>query len=100
MSFIVMDKINKETEKQFARRKEIAKIIWDNYFDFGLLKLKKSDLIDIIGVLQKAYDGQLNDPNYDDRKIKDVLFDQKCELIELLDNDFFANLTKENNANE
>lgn len=77
-----------EYEKLVERRKEVAKIIFDNAFMTGLPKLKRSDLYDIISVLLTAY-GSAVDDNYYELDIKTIVFDDKCRLVELLDENFF-----------
>lgn len=74
------------------KERQLAKIIWENPFFSGLTKLKKADLIYIIENLLDALDFELNleDPSIvDERKIKDIIWDQKCLLIESLDEKFF-----------
>ena len=79
---------NKEYAKLVERRKEVAKIIFDNAFMIGLSKIKRSDLYDIICLLITAY-GEAVDEHYHDYDVKTILFDDKCRLCELLDENFF-----------
>lgn len=71
--------------EELARRKELAQIIWDNSFFSGLLKFKKSDLYILVTLLVEKLDFTC----MDERDFKDKFFDEKCILIEILDDDFF-----------
>ena len=82
-----------EDYEEFVREnKAIAKVIWENAFFCGLNKLKKKQLMNCIQSLVADLDNKVNCSDYvlDERKLKDVLFDQKCLLIESLDPDFFS----------
>ena len=73
--------------------KELVKVIWNNPFRNGLYKLKKEDLIYIINSLA-AKINMINDPNQD-MYWKDVAFNEKCEIIRAIDEDFFKREAKE-----
>lgn len=79
-------------EDELKRRKELAKIIDGHMFLSGIAEFKKNDLIILVTALIDRLDNILNlgnDNCIDERKIKDLLYDQKCIVIEALDEDFF-----------
>ena len=63
-------------------------MIWKETFFNDIIKFKKSDLLILIEDLSLRLSTIL-DKNYSEYDFKDCLFDQKCNLIETLDPDFF-----------
>lgn len=79
-------------EDELDRRKELAKIVDNNMFLSGISKFKKRDLLILISALIDRLDSILNlngDDCIDERKFKDIFYDQKCIVIETLDENFF-----------
>ena len=79
-------------EEQNAEKENIAKILWDSPFCSGVQKLNKMQLILLVMELVERLDFLINlngDWNVDERDFKDTSFDQKCLMIESVDNDFF-----------
>ena len=84
-------------EKLVSERKEVAKIINNDIFLAGLGKLNQEQLIDIIGLLVHNLDYYINvlhcndyaDFDCDERDFKDIDYDCKCLIIELLYPNFF-----------
>ncbi len=81
-------------EKIVELRKQSAQIIWDNPFFTGLPKLTRKQLYECIDVLVSKLDEERYYRNYgyesgDMRDAKDIAWDQKCQLIECLDEEFF-----------
>lgn len=79
------------------KKKELARKIWDMPFaSSNLHKLTKVELLTLI-------DAILIDISYKDGwnelDIKDLLFEQKCWLIELLDSRFFEERSQKWNIN-
>lgn len=69
-------------------KKEIANKIWDTSFaSRNLQVLKKSQLVILIdSILDRI---SYENPEWDELDVKDILFEEKCWLIETLDPDFF-----------
>lgn len=74
-------------DEYVERNKKCAQIVWDNAFFSGLWKLKKEDLINIISALVSKLNLTL-EPDQD-LFWKDVAFNEKCLIIEVLNKDFF-----------
>lgn len=79
--------LNEEEREKF--KKKIAKTIWDNPFFSGINKLKKEELKAIVESLINKWSWE-NDSLHE-LDIKDLLFEEKCYLIESLDEEFFKN---------
>lgn len=84
-------------EDRVFDRKKIAQQIFDNPFLTGVMMLDRKELFDLLMLLLERLDYSENVSEYfmveDERDIKDKIFDQKCLLIELLDEDFFKKKT-------
>lgn len=84
-----------EIQQRDTVQHDLAQKIWDIPFaSTNLHKLKKKELLILIDeMLYKIatdYEG-----DWFEEDVKDVLFNQKCWLIEALDPHFFDNTTKE-----
>lgn len=79
-------------EEEEVQKKIIADILWKNPFLSGITELNKTQLCVLTDALIEKLDFYVNlngDWNVDERDFKDILFDQKCLMIETLDPDFF-----------
>ena len=79
-------------EEEEVQKKLIADTIWKNPFLSGIIELNKTQLCVLTNALIEELDFYVNlhgDWNVDERDFKDILFDQKCLMIETLDPDFF-----------
>lgn len=74
--------------EKLKRRKELAKIIWDNPFKRGLTKFKKSDLLILVDLLAERLSNSICEYYYE-LDFKDSAFMYKCNIIETLQEDFF-----------
>ena len=82
-----------EYQKKQELKNKLAKKIWDNPFHSGLQKFTKKELLILIDEIldRKFYE----DPDEYDWDIKDIIWDQKCWMIETLNPKFFdQNLNK------
>lgn len=75
-------------EEEIARRKELAQLVWSKPFMCGLSKFKKSDLLILVRLLTERLSAEL-EPIYYELDLKDACFNDKCNIIETLDEDFF-----------
>lgn len=80
--------MEEKEELEEKEKKEIANKIWDTPFaSVNLQVLKKSQLVILIeSILFRIF---YENPEYYELDIKDILFEEKCWLIETLDPDFF-----------
>lgn len=81
-------------EKLLKVRHDAAQVIWDNAFFTGLPKLTRNQLYECIFVLVEKLDEEHYASKYgyeggDMRDAKDIAWDQKCQLLECLDEKFF-----------
>lgn len=93
------EKVMEETKIDInnAEQKRLARKIWDIPFaSSNLHKLTKKELLMLIEeVLIRI---SFENPAWHELDIKDILFEQKCWLVECLDNDFF-NRREQNERN-
>lgn len=84
-----MEEWEKEYIKEEKIKHKIAKKIWDiPFFVSNAEQLTKKELLILLdAILYKI--GCDYEPSWFEMDIKDILFDQKCWLIEALDKDFF-----------
>lgn len=80
--------MEEKEELEEKEKKEIANKIWDTPFaSRNLQVLKKSQLAILIdSILDRI---SYENPEWDELDVKDILFEEKCWLIETLDPDFF-----------
>ena len=74
-------------EETEVRKKELAQIIWNKPFHTGLMKFTKKDLLILINEITTRIGWE--NKNWNELDIKDVIFEEKCWLIETLDENFF-----------
>lgn len=88
-----MEKWEIEYQQKLETKNKLAKRIWDTPFLGGLKKFTKKELLLLI---DKILDNRFftTEEQYD-WDIKDINWDQKCWLIEILNPNFF-----EKNSNE
>lgn len=86
----LMRKVNysKQYERDEARKKKIAQTIWENPFMSGISHLTRKELELCIEALTEKLSAVLDEGFYE-KDIKCIIFDEKCNLIECLDTDFF-----------
>lgn len=85
-------KFDMTVEEAQKEKKKIAQTIWDNMFCSGVNKLTKKQLILLVDALVERLDFHINlheDWNCDERDFKDLFFDQKCIMIDCIDDKFF-----------
>lgn len=94
-----ISKFDKMTAEEIEmEKKEIAKIIDGNAFLSGLQKLNKTQLLILVNELTDRLDFEINlkgDYDFDERDFKDIAWDYKCLLIDILNPNFFKELNDE-----
>ena len=84
--------LDKYFERQLKYEKQLALKIWDTPFAVSCLKdFSKKELVTMLNSLLDFY----SDEKLFECDAKDILFSQKCDLIESLDPEFFKRDDKE-----
>ena len=85
-----------EYEKEQQIKNKLAEKIWDNPFHSGLSKFTKKELLLLINEIENRI-GWEYEENWHELDIKDLVFEEKCWLIETLNPNFFKEKSEKQN---